>query len=105
MKISLYKFITTFCLFPVSDWGAFVQRLTKKLLTIWLVSRLIDVIKAPLFYMALIGLLIYSPDTVAWIFIKIGEIELSVMTMMLSVVMPDIFANSGVEYSTWAEMW
>ena len=55
--------------------------------------------------MALIGLLIYSPDTVAWIFIKIGEIELSVMTMMLSVVMPDIFANSGVEYSTWAEMW
>lgn len=105
MKISIYKFITAFCLFPVSDWGAFVQRLTKKLLTIWLVSRLIDVIKAPLFYIGLIGILIYSPDTVAWIFIKIGEIELSVMTLMLSVVMPDIFSGSGTEYTTWAQMW
>lgn len=105
MKISIYKFITAFCLFPVSDWGAFVQRLTKKLLTIWLVSRIIDVIKAPLFYIGLVGILIYSPDTVAWIFIKIGEIELSVMALMLSVVMPDIFSGSGTEYRTWAQMW
>lgn len=105
MKINLIAFIRAFCLVPVNDWSAFVQRITKKLLTIWLFSRLLDVIKAPLFYVALVGLLMYSPDTVAWIFIKIGEIELSVMAMVLSVVMPDIFSGASGEYSSWATIW
>lgn len=105
MKISLYKFITTFCLVPVNDWGAFVQRITKKLLTIWLVSRLIDVLKGPFFWVGLIALLTYSPDTVAWIFIKIGEIELTVMAMVLNAVMPDIFASGSGEYRNWVQIW
>lgn len=105
MKISLYKFITTFCLVPVNDWGAFVQRITKKILTLWLVSRIIDIIRGPFFWVSLIALLTYSPDTVAWIFIKIGEIELTVFAMLLSAVMPDIFASGSGEFHTWAQIW
>lgn len=104
-KISLYKFVTTFCIVPVNDWSAFVQRITKKILTIWLVSKLIDVVKAPLFWISLVALLTWSPDTVAWIFIKIGEIELQVIAMIMTVVMPDVFANGSVQYSSWSQLW
>ena len=104
-KISLYKFVTTYCLVPVNDWSAFVQRITKKILIIWLVSKLIDVVKAPLFWVSLVALLTWSPDTVAWIFIKIGEIELQVIAMIMTVVMPDIFANGSVQYSSWSQLW
>ena len=113
MKISLYKFITTFCLVPVNDWSAFVQRITKKILTIWLFSRLFDLVKGPFFWISLVVLLTYSPDTVAWIFVKIGEIELTVMGLVLSTVMglvlstvmPDIFATGSEEYRNWAQIW
>lgn len=105
MKISLYKFITTFCLVPVNDWSAFVQRITKKILTIWLFSRLFDLVKGPFFWISLVVLLTYSPDTVAWIFVKIGEIELTVMGLVLSTVMPDIFATGSGEYRNWAQIW
>lgn len=105
MRINLYTFLTTFCLVPVNDWGAFVQRITKKILTIWLVSKIIDVIKAPLFWVSLIALLTWSPDTVAWIFIKIGEIELRVIAMVMTVVMPDIFASGAGQYTSWSQLW
>lgn len=105
MKISLYKFVTTFCLVPVNDWLAFVQRVTGRLLLGWLFFRLFNLLTKPLFIMALIGLLIWSPDTIAWIFIKLGGIELRVFMIALNAIMPDIFATAGGNYASWGEIW
>lgn len=104
-KISYYKMLTTFYVFPVTDWPAFIQRTIGRILLTSLVFRLFSLLKQPLFIAALIGLLIWSPDTIAWIFIKIGEIEMRVITLMLAVVMPEIFSAGGNEYKSWADIW
>ena len=104
-KISLYKFVTTFCLVPVTDWGAFVQRWVGRIFLGVLFYRLFSLLSKPLFIMGLIGLLIWSPDTIAWIFIKIGEIELRVFMIALNAIMPDIFAVSGGYYASWSDIW
>lgn len=104
-KISAYKFVTTFCLVPTTDWAAFVQRLVLRLLLVGMFLRLFQLLKQPLFIAALIGLLIWSPDTIAWIFIKLGEIELMVCALLLSSVMPDLFGAAGTEYTSWAQIW
>lgn len=104
-KISLYKFITTFCLVPVTDWGAFLQRIGFTLVRAFLFFKLFSLLKQPLFIASLIGLLIWSPDTIAWIFIKIGEIELKVFAMFLTAIMPDLFGTAGDAYSNWAQIW
>lgn len=100
-KISLYRFLTTFYVFPVTDWGAFLQRIFYG----FIIVRLFDLLKAPLFWISLVALLTYSPETVAWIFIKIGEIEITVFSMLMSIVMPDIFGAVGTEYSSWSQIW
>lgn len=104
-KISLYRFVTTFCVFPVTDWPAFIQRIIARLLLSALVFRILSLLKQPLFIAALIGVLIWSPDTIAWIFIKIGEIQLRVITLLLVAVMPDLFSAGGNAYSSWAQIW
>ena len=105
MRISVYRFVTTFCLVPVTDWGAFLQRVVGRLLLGWLFLRLLSLLKQPLFIASLIGLLIWAPDTITWIFIKIGELEIRAFTVILNAVMPDIFAAGGGEYSNWASIW
>lgn len=105
MKISLYKFITTFCLVPVTDWGAFIQRVVGRLLLAGLFLRLLSLLKQPLFIASLVAVLVWSPDTIAWIFIKIGEIELRVCAMLLSAIMPSIFETGGTAYTSWAQIW
>ena len=40
-KISLYRFITTFCLVPVTDWGAFIQRIVGRLLLAGLLLKVV----------------------------------------------------------------
>ena len=104
-KISFYTFVTTFCLVPVTDWGAFIQRVVGRLLLVSLLLRLFSLLKQPLFIASLIGLLIWSPDTIAWIFIKIGEIELRVFAMFVTAIMPDLFGTAGSVYSNWAQIW
>ena len=104
-KISTYKFVTTFCLVPVTDWGAFIQRVVGRLLLGALFFRLLSLLKQPLFIGSLIALLVWSPDTIAWIFIKLGEIELMVCALLLSSVMPDLFGAAGTEYTSWAQIW
>lgn len=104
-KISVYKFVTTFCLVPVTDWGAFIQRVVGRLLIAGLFLKLLSLLKQPFFIASLIGLLIWSPDTIAWIFIKIGEIELRVFAMFLAAVMPDLFGTAGEAYTSWAQIW
>lgn len=104
-KISLYTFVTTFCLVPVTDWGAFIQRLIGRLLLAGLFLKLLSLLKQPLFIAALVGVLIWSPDTIAWIFIKIGDIELRVLAMLLTAVMPDLFGTAGGAYTSWEQIW
>lgn len=93
MKISLYKFVTTFCLVPVTDWGAFVQRVVGRIFLGMIVYKLFQLLKQPLFIASLIGLLIWSPDTIAWIFIKLGQIEMKVVLLLISAFMPQIFGR------------
>lgn len=105
MKISLYKFVTTFCLVPVTDWGAFVQRVVGRVLLGMLAFKLFQLLKQPLFIASLIGLLIWSPDTIAWIFVKLGNIEMKVVLLLISAFMPEIFGEGATQYASWAELW
>lgn len=104
-KISLYRFVTTFCVFPVTDWPAFIQRTVQRLLLSALIFRIMSLLKQPLFIAALIGVLIWSPDTIAWIFIKIGDIQLRVIALLLVSIMPDLFSAGGAAYGSWAAIW
>lgn len=92
-KISYYKMLTTFYVFPVTDWPAFIQRTIGRILFANLVFKLFGLLKQPLFIASLIAVLIWSPDTIAWIFIKIGDIQLRVIAVLLSAVMPDLFSE------------
>lgn len=105
-KIGLYRFITTFCLFPVSDWGAFVQRFGHWIIRIWIIKTIWGIVTSKPFYITgLVALLIWSPDTVAWFFIKIGEIEMMVFGLVMSAVMPDIFGVAGGQFDSWSDIW
>lgn len=104
-KISLYKFITTFCIVPTTDWAAFVQRVIFRIMTAHAILMLFSLLKQPLFIMSLIGLLIWAPDTVMWIFVTIGNLELQIMAMMLAKIMPDVFSAGGAALSSWSEIW
>ena len=77
-RFGLYKFVTTFCLIPVNDWAAVLQRVTSEGIRAFLFWLLINVLTKPLFFIGLIGLLTYMPDTIGWIFLKIGEIAIKV---------------------------
>lgn len=105
MKISLYKFVTTFCLVPVTDWGAFVQRVVGRIFLSMMIWRLIQLLKQPLFIASLIAILIWSPDTIMWIFIKLGNIELKLMILMMTALMPDIFGAGSGAYTSWTSLW
>lgn len=104
-KISLYRFVTTFCIVPTTDWGAFIQRVILRVMLVNLFFRLLSLLKQPLFIASLIGLLIWAPDTIMWIFVKIGDLELRLMAMMLANIMPDIFSAGGHAYSSWSQIW
>lgn len=63
------------------------------------------VVSYPLALVAICAALTLFPDTIGWIFLKIGEIELRVMAIVLSVVMPDIFNAGAGSYTEWAQIW
>lgn len=112
MKISLYRFITTFCLVPVNDWVAFGQRLlsfAQRLLIIkffFTIGKvLFETFKTPAYLAVIVAILTYFPDSVKWIFLKIGEIQIKCFSIMLNVIMPDIFATAGDSYSTAGDLW
>lgn len=107
-KISIYRFLTTFCIVPTTDWAAIAQRALAWLQRLFLISafiKLIKMISTPFYLVGIVALLTYFPNQISWIFIKIGEIELKVFAIVLSVAMPDIFAKGAGEYSSWAEIW
>lgn len=104
-KMGLYRFVTTFCLFPVSDWGAFLQRITSEGIRAFLFWMLVNVLTKPMFFIGLIALLTWMPDTIGWIFLKIGEIAMKVGFLVMNAIMPDVFATGAGEYRGWSQMW
>ena len=104
-KISLYKFVTTFCIVPVNDWSAFLQRIIYNALKLRLAFLLFGILKQPLFIASMIGLLVWAPDTIMWIFIRIGDIELRVMALVLASLMPDIFSAGSGAFDSWSSLW
>lgn len=111
-KISLYRFLTTFCIVPTTDWAAVAQRalgiIQRTLIitgVIKLISFVMSIVSTPFYIVGLTALLTWSPDTVAWIFIKIGEIQMTCFMILLNVAMPTIFQSANGEYSSWADIW
>lgn len=111
-KISLYKFLTTFCIVPTFDWGAFAQRVfgwvTRAALVaaiIKVIGTLFNLVKTPLFIVGLYLALLWFPDTIQWIFLKIGEIQIKCFMIMLSVIMPDVFTIGSGDVDSWAQIW
>ena len=70
-----------------------------------ILSFLKRIISYPLFLGTIVLALTLFPETVGWIFLKIGEIELQVMTILMTAIMPDIVSVGGGEYQTWAQVW
>lgn len=107
-KISIYKFLTTFCIVPTTDWAAVAQRALAWLQRLFLISAIIKLFKmlsTPFYLVGIVALLTYFPDQISWIFIKIGEIEMKVFAIVLNVAMPDIFAKGAGEYANWSQIW
>jgi len=110
--IPLYKMLTTFCIVPTYDWAAFGQRVLSMVQKMLLLRGLLfigqilyNTFKTPLFLVVAVAALTYFPDTIAWIFIKIGQIQITCFAIMLNVVMPDIFATANGDYKTWGQIW
>lgn len=111
-RISLYKFLTTFCIVPTFDWGAFAQRVfgwaTRAFLigaVIRVIGTLFNLVKTPLFLVGIYLALLWFPDTIQWIFLKIGEIQIKCFMIMLSVIMPDVFTFGSGDVNSWAQIW
>lgn len=68
------------------------------------ILALIRFLSKPLFIIGLVAILTYYPDVVQWIFVKIGEIELKVFAMFLSIALPDIFGEVGSEFDSWSSL-
>ena len=66
---------------------------------------MLNLFKTPMFLGAMVLALTYFPDTVQWIFMQIGQIELKMMMIVLSTVMPDIFTFGSSEVNSWAAIW
>ena len=108
MKINVYQFLTTFCIVPTTDFAAIAQRALAWLQRLFIIGAIIKFLKmlsTPFYLVGIVALLTYFPDQISWIFIKIGEIEMRVFAIVLSVAMPDIFAKGSGEYASWAEIW
>ena len=97
---------------PTFDWAAFVQRIfgwfTRAMLigfVIKVIGTLFNLVKTPMFLVGLYLALLWFPDTIQWIFMQIGMIQLKMFVLVLSAVMPDIFTFGSSEVNSWAEIW
>lgn len=63
------------------------------------------VISYPLALGAIVGAFVLFPDTIGWIFLQIGNIQLKVFVLVLSQVMPDIISEGATDFHTWYSVW
>ena len=81
---------------PTFDWAAFAQRIfgwfTRAMLitaVIKVIGTLFNLVKTPMFLVGLYLALLWFPDTIQWILLQIGIIQIKMFMMILSVVMPN----------------
>ena len=51
----------------------------------------------PFYIAGLVLLLAYFPDTVQWIFMQLGLIQIKIFMLLLTIVLPEIFKDLNVE--------
>ena len=97
---------------PTFDWAAFAQRIfgwfTRAMLismVIKVIGTLFNLVKTPMFLVGLYLALLWFPDTIQWIFLQIGNIQIKMFMIVLSSVMPDVFTFGSGEVNSWAAIW
>lgn len=97
---------------PTFDWAAFAQRIfgwfTRAMLigmVIKVIGTLFNLVKTPMFLVGLYLALLWFPDTIQWIFLQIGMIQIKMFMILLSSVMPDVFTFGSGEVNSWAAIW
>lgn len=97
---------------PTFDWAAFAQRIfgwfTRAVLiamVIRVVGTLFNLVKTPMFLVGLYLALLWFPDTIQWIFLQMGMIEIKMFMILLSSVMPEVFTFGSGEVNSWAAIW
>ncbi len=68
-----------------------------------IIQAIISILSRPLWIGGIILLLLYYPDTVAWVLMKIGEIQIHIFAILLSAILPDLFPSADVK--SWADIW
>ena len=69
-----------------------------------IVMGLVRVLSKPFMILGLIGVLLYYPEAIQWIFMKIGEIQIKIFGLMLQAVLPSIFGDNISEIKSWADI-
>lgn len=59
----------------------------------------------PLGLAAIVVAFTLFPDTIGWIFLQIGNIQLKFFVLLLSEVMPDIVNEGKADFDTWYSIW
>ena len=70
-----------------------------------ILSFLWKLVSYQLFLGAVCAALTLFPDTIGWIFLKLGEVQLRVIAVVLASVMPDIFGAGSGSYTSWGQLW
>ena len=97
---------------PTFDWAAFAQRIfgwfTRAMLiamVVRVIGTLFNLVKTPMFLVGLYLALLWFPDTIQWIFLQIGLIQIKLFMLVLSSVMPDVFTFGSGDVNSWAAIW
>lgn len=97
---------------PTFDWGAFAQRvfgwITRAALIgmiIKAISGMFNLVKTPMFIVGLYLALLWFPDTIQWIFMKVGGIQIKMFMIVLTTVMPEVFTFGSGDVDSWAAIW
>lgn len=96
----------------VSDILALLQRIVQivikgvhTFISGYLAFFLFRALTTPLFLGAVVLALTYFPDTIKWIFLKIGGLLISVFLVVFNAIMPSIFETANGGYKSAGEIW
>lgn len=70
-----------------------------------IMSFLKRVVSYPLALGAIVVAFTLFPDTIGWIFLQIGNIQLKFFVLLLSQIMPDIVNEGKADFDTWYSIW
>ena len=70
-----------------------------------IMSFLRKIVSYPLALGAIVLAFTLFPDTIGWIFLQIGNIQLKFFLVLLNNVMPDIIHEGATDFYTWESVW